>query len=101
MRFLRHRSDGRADAREMRASPKIPRPDAPHIRFYSGAPRGRAMDSISGTLTVSDTSRESMSKRGMATLASLATLVVDESPIALRDRRAPPHRDNLRLCKRQ
>lgn len=51
---------------------------APHIRFYAGSPLRTSNGLNLGTLTVSDTKPRKLTKRSIATLAGLATLVVDE-----------------------
>ena len=51
---------------------------APHIRFYAGAPLRTASGLNLGTLTVIDTKPRKLTKANIATLACLATLVVDE-----------------------
>jgi PAS domain S-box-containing protein len=51
---------------------------APHIRFYAGAPLQTSDGLNLGTLCIIDTKPRRMSKGSIATLAGLATLVVDE-----------------------
>jgi PAS domain S-box-containing protein len=67
--------DARADAR-FAENPLVT--GAPHIRFYAGAPLQTSNGLILGTLTISDTKLRTMTKDNIATLAALATLVVDE-----------------------
>jgi two-component system NtrC family sensor kinase len=50
---------------------------APYIRFYAGAPLRTRNGLNLGTLTVSDTKPRTMTKARAATLAGLASLVVD------------------------
>jgi PAS domain S-box-containing protein len=51
---------------------------APHIRFYAGAPLRTSNGLNLGTLCVIDTKPRKLRKDSIATLAGLATLVVDE-----------------------
>jgi len=50
----------------------------PHIRFYAGAPLRTRNGLHLGTLAISDTKARKLTKREIATLAGLATLVVAE-----------------------
>ncbi len=50
----------------------------PHIRFYAGAPLRTSNGLNLGTLTIGDTKPRELSGEGIATLATLASLVVDE-----------------------
>ncbi len=67
--------DAQADAR-FADNPLVT--GAPYIRFYAGAPLRTSAGLNLGTLCIIDTKPRRMTKGNLATLASLATLVVDE-----------------------
>jgi PAS domain S-box-containing protein len=67
--------DAREDAR-FAENPQVT--GAPHIRFYAGAPLKTSNGLNLGTLCIIDTKPRRLTKDSIATLAGLASLVVDE-----------------------
>jgi len=72
---------------------------APHIRFYAGAPLQTRSGLILGTLTISDITPRSFTAEEMATLTSLAALVVDEIELRYQLGDRARAAENLRLLK--
>lgn len=88
--------DARADAR-FAENPMVT--GAPYIRFYAGAPLRTRNGLNLGTLTVSDTKPGTMTKERAATLASLATLVVDEIELRYESGERRRGAESLRLLQ--
>jgi PAS domain S-box-containing protein len=72
---------------------------APYIRFYAGAPLRTRNGLNLGTLTVSDTKPRTMTKARAATLAGLASLVVDEIQLRYEIGERARQAESLRLLQ--